>query len=119
MNSTSDLIAMQQHQRDEEHQQWLAKREERARKDKKIILWIARLTSIPLSILALGNAGHIMFSLVSGKIKEISKYGSKQIFLDQQAFEFWASVFYHCAMTFFLLSATFICLRASGWFKKK
>jgi len=117
MKSINDQFAKQQRQCEAECQQWLAKREERALKDKKIILWMARLASIPLSLLALGNAGHIALSLASGKIKEISKYGSKQIFLEQQAFEFWASVFYHCTLTFFLLGATFICLRATGWFK--
>lgn len=118
LKSIGEQLAQDQRQFEEEFQQRQSEHRRQKRKDKKALLWIARLGSVPLGIIAIGNLVHLGVALSGGRIKEISRYGSRIVFLEQQPNEYWMSVVFHLVLAVFLFGATYICLRATGWFKK-
>jgi len=92
--------------------------ENRAR-EKFLIRWIARIGFISLFLLATANVVVVIYWLFGGKVKEISKYGSRMIFSGEQPVEFWISIAYHSAIALFLCFATVVCFRATGWTERE
>lgn len=86
--------------------------------EKRIIRWIARLGFIPMFLAAASNVVVVIYWLYEGKVKEISRYGSRMMLGSEQPIEFWVSIAYHSALAVFLCFATALCFRAADWVKK-
>jgi hypothetical protein len=86
--------------------------------EKRIIRWIARLGFIPMFLAAASNVVVVIYWLYEGKVKEISRYGSRMMLGSEQPVEFWVSIAYHSALALFLCFATALCFRAADWVKK-
>jgi hypothetical protein len=93
--------------------------EENRAREKFVVRWIARIGFIPLFLLATADVAVVIYWLFGGKVKEISRYGSRMIFSGEQPVEFWISIAYHSAIAIFLCFATVVCFRATGWTARK
>jgi hypothetical protein len=85
--------------------------------EKRIIRWLARLGFIPMFLASASNVAVVTYWLFDGKVKEISRYGSRMMLSSEQPVEFWVSIAYHSALALFLCLTTALCFRATDWVK--